>query len=225
MQSTAKSFLREELSAVVSALIGGATYGVKIRLPHALVMTCLFRKDLSSKQKIYTILNLVYEHASNLAAFATIYKLVLAALKGSSRCLRQGVGPCDNPNNQTQIASHGLIKSLGRSLVALVVDGPFFYVANQTTRGASLRKIKPGEPERPYHSLVAGATGGYLVWGRYSSVNYQIVLYLASRILIGLAKRGWEHVYEKPGHFRNVNSVGSVLQHPRTYPLLAATVW
>eukprot|EP00536_Pseudo-nitzschia_multiseries_P011008 jgi/Psemu1/204701/e_gw1.355.19.1 len=168
MDSTAKTFLREELSAVVSALIGGATYGVKIRLPHALVMTCLFRRDLSSKQKLRTILRLVYEHASNLAAFATIYKVALAALKGSSRS---------------------------------------------------------GEPERPYHSLLAGAAGGYLVWGRYSSVNHQIVLYLASRILVGLAKRGWEHVYEKPGHFQNGNSVGSVLQHPRTYPLVSATVW
>ena len=214
-------FLLDELTAVVSALIGGAKYGVKIRLPHALVMTFLFRTDLSTTNKIRTVLKLVGEHASNLAAFATIYKCVLAFLKGSSRSIRhQGVG---------WSSSRGIIKSLGRKLITLVVDGPFFS-ANNNNNNNKTYAIKAGQPERPYHSLLAGAAGGYIVWGRYSSVNHQIVLYLTSRILVGLAKRGWEHVYERPGHFSdsdkksNSNSI-SILQHPRTYPFVAATVW
>ncbi len=212
----ASSFLLEELAAVVSALVGGAKYGVKIRLPHAFVMTFLFRKDLSPQQKVRTIIKLVVEHASNLAAFATIYKVILAVLKSSSRCIRQGVGLKDRLEKQK--FSYG-IKSLGRILISLIVDGPFSYDSKAT--------IKAGEPERPYHSLIAGAAGGYLVWGRYSSVNHQIVLYLASRILVGLAKRGWEHVYQRPGHFQGDGDTNatSILQHPRTYPLVAATVW
>lgn len=170
------------------------------------------------------ILKLVSEHASNLAAFATLYKLFLAILKGSSRCLRQGVGLNDDPNNQPQTNAYGM-KSFGKILIALVVDGPFCSTSNQSAWGSSSSTIKAGEPERPYHSLLAGAAGGYLIWGRYSSVNHQIVLYLTSRILVGLAKRGWEHVYQKPGHFQNGNNASSVLQHPQTYPLVAATVW
>ena len=208
--------------------MGGAKYGVKIRLPHALVMTFLFRKDLDVREKIRTILRLVAEHASNLAAFASIYKLMLAVLKCSSRSLRQGVGLKETRRD----LSHET-KSLGRMLLQLIVDGPFFSIGNnhdnQTTL-ASESIIKAGEPERPYHSLLAGAAGGYIVWGRYSSVNHQIVLYLASRILVGLAKRGWEHFYQRPGHFQRDNNnhhsnPDSILQHPRTYPVVAATVW
>ena len=229
------SFLLEELSAVVSALVGGATYGVKIRLPHALVMTCLFRKDLSSKEKIRTVLKLVFEHASNLAAFATIYKLILASLKGSSRyIIRQGVVVEGLQEKTEQRNTSYRIKSLGRILIALVVDGPFFSKKTTTTAVASHYNnstsipgiIKAGQPERPYHSLLAGAAGGYIIWGRYSSVNHQIILYLSSRILVGLAKRGWEHVYQKPRHFNgDPNTSNSILQHPQTYPLVAATVW
>ncbi|VEU44913.1 unnamed protein product [Pseudo-nitzschia multistriata] len=224
MQPTQKSFLQDELAAVISAVIGGASYGIKIRLPHALVMTCLFRNDLTPREKIRTILKLVFEHASNLAAFATIYKVFLAVLKGSSRCLRQGVGLNDYPNNQPRTTSNA-IKSLGRTLIALIVDGPFFSTDTSSVWGSSSSTRRAGEPERPYHSLLAGAAGGYIVWGRYSSVNHQIVLYLASRIMVGLAKRGWELVYKEPGHFRNDNRGKSILQHPQTYPMVAATVW
>jgi hypothetical protein len=34
----------DELLAICGALVGGARYGLKIRLPHALVMTFIFRK-------------------------------------------------------------------------------------------------------------------------------------------------------------------------------------
>ena len=65
----------EELEAIIAALIGGIKYGIKIRLPHSFIMTMLFRRNLSSKEKIYNILKLVFEHSSNLGIFATIYKV------------------------------------------------------------------------------------------------------------------------------------------------------
>jgi peroxisomal membrane protein 4 len=66
---------RNEIYAILAGLLGGARYGVKIRLPHALVMTSLFRKDLTSRGKLRQILRMTLEHASHLAAFATIYKV------------------------------------------------------------------------------------------------------------------------------------------------------
>jgi peroxisomal membrane protein 4 len=95
-----------------------------------------------------------------------------------------------------------------------LVDGPFS--AGTHKLPASIA----GHPERPYHALVAGSVGGYFVWGRYSSVNHQIVLYLTSRVLVGLAKTAWERIHGKPHHHES-----SILQHPTTYPLVAATVW
>jgi peroxisomal membrane protein 4 len=211
------SFILDELTAVASAMIGGAKYGVKIRLPHAVVMTCLFRKDLSSKEKIRSIMKLVFEHSSNLAAFASIYKIVLATLKFSSRHIHS-------------MDDRG--KLMGRMLMTLIVDGPLSLTrtsgeaavvgtdCNNSLSAAATTAIKAGQPERPYHSLLAGAAGGYFVWGKYSSVNHQIILYLTSRIAIGLVKRGWEHIYQKPS-----SSPTSIFQHPKTYPMVAATVW
>ena len=65
----------EEVQAILEAVVGGARYGFKIRVPHALVMTALFRRDLSSTEKIRSILKLAMEHAGNLAMFAAIYKV------------------------------------------------------------------------------------------------------------------------------------------------------
>eukprot|EP00644_Phytophthora_capsici_P000005 jgi/Phyca11/99637/e_gw1.4.173.1 len=72
-----------------------------------------------------------------------------------------------------------------------------------------------GKPGAHWHAAVAGAIGGYLVWGRYSSVNFQIIMYLMSRSLISvvraLADRGYRPFAQH--HFKHV------------YPLLATVVW
>jgi hypothetical protein len=79
---------RNELRAVVAAVLGGARYGVKVRLPHSFVMIFLFKGNLSLKDKLRKILKLVFEHARNLAAFAAIYKIVLGLMKLASQHLR-----------------------------------------------------------------------------------------------------------------------------------------
>jgi peroxisomal membrane protein 4 len=76
--SPLSSFWMEELYAILAALQGGARYGFKIRVPHALVMTFLFKNELSALQKIRAISILTIEHASKLAAFATIYKVCVS---------------------------------------------------------------------------------------------------------------------------------------------------
>jgi hypothetical protein len=81
------STLSRELHSIISGLVGGAKYGIKIRLPHALLMTFLFRSDLNASQKLKRILKLSLEHAVKLAAFASIYKLMIASLKWISRHL------------------------------------------------------------------------------------------------------------------------------------------
>eukprot|EP00804_Cyclotella_cryptica_P017697 CCRYP_020686-RC/>CCRYP_020686-RC protein AED:0.43 eAED:0.43 QI:144/1/1/1/0/0/3/242/97 len=67
--------LYDEVVAILSGLIGGGRYGLKIRVPHALVMTFLFGSNLSFIKKLHLIAKLALEHASNLAAFAFSYKV------------------------------------------------------------------------------------------------------------------------------------------------------
>jgi len=109
--------VKEEILSIASALVGGARYGIKIRLPHALVMTFLFRSDLTSKQKIRAILKLAYQHASSLAAFAAIYKSILALLKFSHRRLVSSPGSGVNHQRQQQ---EGAMKALGRALLLMI---------------------------------------------------------------------------------------------------------
>jgi hypothetical protein len=55
------------MKEIVAAALGGFRYGIKIRLPHALIMTLLFRRDQAVSQQIRTILILTRDHAINLA--------------------------------------------------------------------------------------------------------------------------------------------------------------
>ncbi|CAH0477048.1 unnamed protein product [Peronospora belbahrii] len=72
-----------------------------------------------------------------------------------------------------------------------------------------------GKPSAHWHAAVAGGIGGYLIWGRYSGVNFQIIMYLMSRVLISfvraLAAKGYKPFAQH--HFKHV------------YPLLATVVW
>ena len=67
--------LQSEFKAIIAGLIGGGKYGIKIRLPHATVMTLLFRGDATAREKFNLILKSTLEHSCNLASFAAIYKV------------------------------------------------------------------------------------------------------------------------------------------------------
>ncbi|KAG8517863.1 Peroxisomal membrane protein 4 [Galemys pyrenaicus] len=59
--------------AVLKGFRNGAVYGVKIRAPHAFVMTFLFRSG-SLREKLRAIVQATYTHSRNLACFVFIYK-------------------------------------------------------------------------------------------------------------------------------------------------------
>lgn len=194
----AHNVVSSEIQAILSGMLGGARYGLKIRIPHALVMSFIFRRDLSSREKLRFVYKLAIEHASTLATFAALYKTILATLKYISRHA-----------NQTQ-EREGIFRYIGRVIVSLVVDGPY----NVGGAGQRLVARPPGHPERSYHALVAGAVGGYFVFGRYSSVTYQMVLYLTSRVLVAAAKRVQTRYAALSG-----------ISFEQSYPLFSAVVW
>ncbi|KAG5836146.1 peroxisomal membrane protein 4 [Anguilla rostrata] len=59
--------------AVIKGFRNGAVYGAKIRAPHALVMTFLFKSG-SLKDKLKAIAQATYTHSRNLAYFVFTYK-------------------------------------------------------------------------------------------------------------------------------------------------------
>ncbi|KAK1156104.1 peroxisomal membrane protein 4-like [Acipenser oxyrinchus oxyrinchus] len=59
--------------AVIKGFRNGAVYGAKIRAPHALVMTFLFKSG-SLRDKVKAIAQATYTHSRNLACFVFTYK-------------------------------------------------------------------------------------------------------------------------------------------------------
>lgn len=92
----------------------GLVYGAKIRFPHALVMTFLFRNG-SLFEKAQWILSATFQHSKNLGRFVFLYKAILLLAKRGSQ---------------------------GR--------------------------------EYPWHHLLAGGLGGFLVFRHNDNVNQQV---------------------------------------------------
>ncbi|KAK2722051.1 hypothetical protein QYM36_002561 [Artemia franciscana] len=69
----------QPILAVIKGFRNGAVYGAKIRAPHALVMTFLFKTG-SLRSKIWSILEATIQHSRNLAFFVTIYKTITKLL-------------------------------------------------------------------------------------------------------------------------------------------------
>jgi len=159
--------LRFALLSVWRGFRNGLYYGTKIRLPHALVMTLLFRRSSNIKKMLDPIAKLTWEHSRNLALFAGFYKLLLAV----GRVVRVKLGDkLDSPR---------------------------------------------GMPASQLDSFLAAAFVGRFIWGRYSSVNSQIVMYLLSRIIFALCKVLGE---------QNVQPFATI-EFDDAYPWLASFVW
>ncbi|KAL3822618.1 hypothetical protein ACHAXA_006403 [Cyclostephanos tholiformis] len=103
--------LWDEIAAIFSGLIGGGRYGLKIRVPHALVMTFLFGGERSFLQKAKVVAKLAAEHASNLAAFAGLYKLILVTLKVLSHRTN---------NRSNRDIYRGYFRRMGNSLLSFI---------------------------------------------------------------------------------------------------------
>lgn len=135
---------------IVKGFRNGLVYGTKVRFPHALVMTLLFRSG-TLKEKAVHIFQATKAHARNLALFVTIYKSSMLGLSQLN-----------------------------------------------------------GGKEGTSHAFLAGLLGGYVVFGKETSINKQIVLYLFSRVVLGLANLPVKHKLVSP---------------PDAYPMFAAVVW
>jgi len=201
----------DEVAAIISGLIGGGRYGLKIRIPHAFVMTFLFGNKLPFRRKLQVIAKLAAEHSINLASFACLYKILLASMKVLSRLIPQNDGSGDGGAS----VHSGILRRLIKSVVSMVINGPFSSSLKRTINPSV--STPAGLPQQPYHAFLAGAVGGYIVWGRYSSVNYQLILYLASRILVGCIKLARE---------KGIRPFSSKkLKFANSYPYGAAVIW
>jgi peroxisomal membrane protein 4 len=81
-----------DILSIIKGARNGAVYGAKIRFPHALVMTLLFRSALPWSKKAHLVTKATFQHSKNLCLFVTIYKTTLLFLK---RLQGGNESPCD----------------------------------------------------------------------------------------------------------------------------------
>ncbi|KAK0151484.1 Peroxisomal membrane protein 4 [Merluccius polli] len=139
---TVNNLLQEEkykaALAVLKGFRNGAVYGAKIRAPHALVMTFLFRSG-SLQDKLKAIAKATYTHSRNLAYFVLTYKGLQALqerLQGKSLQSHSFLAACiggwlvfgENNNINSQINMYLLSRilfALARLAVEKAEEGSF----------------------------------------------------------------------------------------------------
>jgi len=74
------AFDQNALLSIIRGFRNGVIYGFKIRLPHAFVMTMLFR-DGPLYDKLEAIFRATYQHSKNLGLYVAAFKLARALLR------------------------------------------------------------------------------------------------------------------------------------------------
>ena len=73
------------LHQCAQGLVKGLNYGTKIRLPHALVMTLLYKRG-AIRSMLRSILRVTWQHSRNLAYFVGLYKFMFRLLHEVAGC-------------------------------------------------------------------------------------------------------------------------------------------
>ena len=73
--------LSDDIWSIIRGFRNGAVYGVKIRLPHALVMTLLFSNDRSIEGMSSVIFQKTKNHSLNLGKFVLLYKFLIVLIR------------------------------------------------------------------------------------------------------------------------------------------------
>ncbi|TDL28837.1 peroxisomal membrane protein 4 [Rickenella mellea] len=169
--------------AILKGARNGIVYGVKIRFPHALLMSILFgRGDVMARAR--QIVRLTTQHALNLAKFVSLYKIILLLQKKFN----------DGKERSSDTFIAGL---LGGYIVfgdrSAVNEQIVLYVCSRVVASfiprASSPPLSPGSPTKPLppdarnFSIFAALSWGAVMWlfknrgetiqpGMFSSMKY-----------------------------------------------------
>ncbi|KAM0746306.1 peroxisomal protein [Meredithblackwellia eburnea MCA 4105] len=199
----------QPILAILKGARNGFVYGVRVRAPHALVMTILFRSG-SWQDKLKFIFKATKQHALNLARFVTIYKTTLLAQKV--------LGGGKERSSDTFFAGllggwlvFGERNAVNEQIVLYVVSRVITSLLPRATPPAAPKPLQPptGAGSRPPNNrifeLYAAVTWGAVMWlfkerrdrlhgGMVSSMQY---LYLDSEVWSSLRNLVWR-AYLKP---------------------------
>ncbi|PFH49230.1 hypothetical protein AMATHDRAFT_48911 [Amanita thiersii Skay4041] len=193
--------------AILKGARNGFVYGVKVRFPHALVMSTLFGRG-DWKQRLRTIYKATRQHALNLAKFVTIYKTFLLIQKkfngGKERSVDTFVagllggylvfGERNAVNEQIvlYVVSRVVASFLPRA------SSPYHTTSQSMAAGSP---VKPVPPDSRYFTVFAALAWGAVMWlfrhrgetiqpGMFNSMKY---LYRDSEVWKDLKTIFWHN--------------------------------
>ncbi|TQV98452.1 hypothetical protein V2A60_007809 [Cordyceps javanica] len=167
-----------DLLSLVKTARNGAVYGAKVRFPHALVMVFLFRSG-TFQQKCQLVFRATKKHASNLARFATIYKLVMLGLKY--------YGPTPGKEGPYDSFFAGLLggyvvfgqRSPRTGKISSVSQQIVIYIFARVCLGLAKIAVKPGATPLPWVSdEPLRAAINHYAWPVFASVSWGAVMLL-----------------------------------------------
>ncbi|EJD04324.1 peroxisomal membrane protein 4 [Fomitiporia mediterranea MF3/22] len=210
--STINSILSDphyhDIFAVLKGIRNAVVYGVKIRFPHALIMSILFGKgDWSSR--IRMILRMTRDHAVGLAKFVTLFKIMMIA----QRRIRGGKSQSSDTFFAGLVGGYivfGDRTPINEQIVLYVVSrvvASFLSRERLNGNATPATPAPPGSPARPMHpdarqfSVFAAIAWGAVMWlfenrsetiqpGMWSSMKY---LYKDSETWDGLRTLLWRN--------------------------------
>eukprot|EP01012_Entosiphon_sulcatum_P050139 TRINITY_DN68911_c0_g1_i1.p1 TRINITY_DN68911_c0_g1~~TRINITY_DN68911_c0_g1_i1.p1 ORF type:complete len:199 (-),score=23.94 TRINITY_DN68911_c0_g1_i1:14-610(-) len=145
--------------SLIKALRNGVVYGTKIRFPHALVMTLLFRNG-SLQDKATSIISATKQHAQNLGSFVLLFKAILYLLQ-----FIEG----------KQSSSHAFLAGVIGGAVVFGSDNPvnmqinLYLLSRIILAGARIGVEKTGaSPPKQSFRIFAALVWGIVMWQFYS---------------------------------------------------------
>jgi len=177
--------------AIIKGARNGLVYGVKIRFPHALLMSILFGKG-DWKTRARHIFSLTKQHALSLASFVSLYKTLLLLQKrlngGKERkadtFFAGLIGGYIIFGDRTAINEQIVLYVCSRVLASFIPRAGTSSVASSTasSTGGDVH-IKPVPPDARLFSFFAALSWGAVMWlfkhrgetiqpGMFSSMRY-----------------------------------------------------
>ncbi|ESK98464.1 peroxisomal protein [Moniliophthora roreri MCA 2997] len=192
--------------SILKGARNGFIYGVKVRFPHAVVMSILFgRGDWQTRLRV--IYRATKQHALNLAKFVAIYKAIMLMQKkansGKERSLDTFIagllGGYVVFGDRTAVNEQIVLYVVSRVVASFIPRASDPYNASpQSPRSGA---VKPLPPNAKYFSLFAALSWGAVMWlfknrgetiqpGMFNSMTY---LYRDSEVWKDLRTLFWHN--------------------------------
>ncbi|CAD6586309.1 MAG: hypothetical protein CYPHOPRED_003469 [Cyphobasidiales sp. Tagirdzhanova-0007] len=210
-----------DLLAIVKGIRAGLVYGVKVRAPHAIIMSLIFHRT-PWKTRLQFIYQATKQHALNLAKFVTIYKTMLLVQRRLAHADKERsgetfwaglVGGWFVFGDRNAVNEQIVLYVVGRAVTSLLPRAPIPasapIISSIPSRPTEPRLIPPGYPypkTQPPDSYIfkiyAALAWGSIMWlfanrrerlqgGMVSSMQY---LYLDSEVWSSLRTFFWHNV-------------------------------